>query len=447
LNTPSICVVGQILVDVFLPSTSNTEYRVRLGGICHAARALWALGCRYGIAHASPQYLHAQVHDYLSGLASTKTTPIGCIVGCPNVMLIGEPKEIGDQAYEHLLRDEQVFDMDVVAFGEFLRGNWDDVLLFPSENDFANTLDVFASSGCQAAVHADMNFIPAADWRMFQSLPSKMETMILSTSSNGFLHELGGSSRAYKERVIPNIARRALLKENRGGSRLFSQTDMIQTPAQSRNVVHSVGVGDCFDAVYLALRREVGDQPALAYAACVASEYAVTHDLLQFRRAAQSWLQISPSEISELAGVSLSWEERSQFNVYIAGPDFNYVDTHAIDALEESLRYHNFTPRRPVKEHGQMGEHATTKRRQQLCDADLSMLHECSMLVAVYIQDDPGTMIEIGLAIERRMPVIVYDPATRAQNLMLTQLPYLVSNDLDAVVSAVFAIAQQLQHS
>jgi hypothetical protein len=57
------------------------------------------------------------------------------------------------------------------------------------------------------------------------------------------------------------------------------------------------------------------------------------------------------------------------------------------------------------------------------------------------LYEDPGTMIEIGMAIERRMPVIVYDPYRRAENLMLTQLPDRVSSDLDVVISAVFKYA------
>jgi nucleoside 2-deoxyribosyltransferase len=65
-------------------------------------------------------------------------------------------------------------------------------------------------------------------------------------------------------------------------------------------------------------------------------------------------------------------------------------------------------------------------------------------MIAVLIFNDPGTLIEIGIAVERGIPVIVYDPYGLADNLMLTQLPKLVSNDLDAVISATFEQASKL---
>ena len=85
-----------------------------------------------------------------------------------------------------------------------------------------------------------------------------------------------------------------------------------------------------------------------------------------------------------------------------------------------------------------MGVNASEERRQTLCDADMRLLDECQLLVAVMLYDDPGTLIEIGIAVEREIPVIVYDPYSRADNLMLTQLPFCVSSDLDQVISAVF---------
>lgn len=69
---------------------------------------------------------------------------------------------------------------------------------------------------------------------------------------------------------------------------------------------------------------------------------------------------------------------------------------------------------------------------------------DCQVLVAVMLYDDPGTLIEIGIAVERGIPVIVYDPGSRADNLMLTQLPFLVSSDLDQVISVVFDCASRL---
>jgi nucleoside 2-deoxyribosyltransferase len=57
------------------------------------------------------------------------------------------------------------------------------------------------------------------------------------------------------------------------------------------------------------------------------------------------------------------------------------------------------------------------------------------------LYDDPGTLIEIGIALEKGIPVIVFDPFKKAENLMLTELPALVSSDLDEVLAGVFVQA------
>ena len=44
-----ICLIGDILVDVTLKTEFN-PLKMRLGGIVHAARALWAMGVEYDVA-------------------------------------------------------------------------------------------------------------------------------------------------------------------------------------------------------------------------------------------------------------------------------------------------------------------------------------------------------------------------------------------------------------
>jgi len=177
---------------------------------------------------------------------------------------------------------------------------------------------------------------------------------------------------------------------------------------------------------------------ALAYSAQIAAEYASTTDPEVFRAAAQATLKIPERDILEIQGVSLPWENRPKYQIYIAAPDFKRIDRTPIKRLVESLEYHNFAPRRPIVEYGEMEVDANADDKQRLCDADLSLFDNCAIMVAVLLFDDPGTLIEIGIAVQRRMPVIVYDPYDRAENLMLTQLPNLVSSSLDKILAAVF---------
>ena len=441
MTLPHICLIGQFIVDVTLPSRS-IPYKLRAGGIMHAARALWAIGCPYSLCYCAPDYLTSHIEENAEKYGAAKCQRFGVVSGCPNVMLIGEPREIGDQGYEFLLRDIQKCMTDAEAINSCMENPVPtDVLLFPGGFDLHAVLAALTLS--TANVYADANFEPHSP-ATFGILGRPFETLIYSTSSRHFVERYSGSFDSIKTELLGKYAKSILLKENRGGSRFIRENSLVSTAAQSRIIQHSVGVGDCFDAVFIALRHNESEAAALAYASCIAAEYASTTYPDEFRDNAQAWLNIPAEEIAELGGVVLPWESRPSINIYIAAPDFDHVDRRPIDTVAASLKYHNFTPRLPVREHGQMGQNPTQERRQALCDADMRLLGDCQVLVAVMLYDDPGTLIEIGIAVERGIPVIVYDPGSRADNLMLTQLPFLVSSDLDQVISAVFDCASRL---
>lgn len=440
MSRPKVCLIGQVLVDVMFQGPGR-EPKLRHGGILHAARALWAIGCPYVLAYFAPEYLDNSVVKYAGEIGCAGVRKIGNVLGCPNVVTIGEPTEAGPQGYEFLLRDEQVSLLDERALDQVCQdADLTDVLVFPGGFDFPATLK--AVGKCRAAVHVDANFEPD-DPTGFACLGRNFATVILSTSSRVFLERHEGQVDRLRKTLLGDYAEALLFKENRGGSRFFrdTTTEPIHTPAQVRRVQHSVGVGDVFDAVYIVCRHDMDDRASLAYASAVAAEYASTTYPDDFREAARATLQIPKEDITQLAGVSLPWEDRPSCQIYIAAPDFDYVDRKPIEEVVACLTYHNFTPRRPVLENGQMGRDATPERKQALCEADVKLIEECRIMLAVLLFDDPGTLIEIGMAVQKGMPVIVYDPQHRADNLMLTQLPNLVSASLDEVIAAVFKYA------
>lgn len=439
-----VCVVGQFLVDVTLPSYGQ-PFKLRAGGVMHAARALWAIGCPYSLCYCSPDYLVSQIDKNGREYSALDTVRFGRISGCPNVVLVNEPKEAGQQGYEYLLRDEQECANDVKLLEQHLTGNSiSDVLLFPGGFDLQSVLEVL--NKWDGRVFADANFEPNSIDE-FETLGRQFESLIYSTSSAIFATLFSGEFGRIRTELLGKYAKSLLLKENRGGSRFTNCDETICTPAQQRLIQHSIGVGDCFDAVYIALRQTHSDRAALAYASCIAAEYASTTFPDDFRTNAQAWLALDSDEIESISGILLPWETRSGINVYIAAPDFDHVDTRPIELVTDCLRYHNFSPRLPVREHGQVGDNASRERRQMLCDADLALLDECQLLLAVLLYNDPGTLIEIGIASARGVPVIVYDPHSLAENLMLTQVPFCVSSDLDEVISAIFSQASAIKHA
>ena len=46
-----------------------------------------------------------------------------------------------------------------------------------------------------------------------------------------------------------------------------------------------------------------------------------------------------------MEGIRVPWNERVNYPIYMAAPDFDYVDTKKLDVLEESLFYHHFMNR------------------------------------------------------------------------------------------------------
>ena len=244
--------------------------------------------------------------------------------------------------------------------------------------------------------------------------------------------------------LLGTYAEAVLFKENRGGVRFFplkNPDSPFLIPAQTRHIQHSIGVGDCFDTAYIICGRKMEKKVALTYASCIAAEYACTTYPDDFADATKATMKISEEEIMQISGVSLPWEKRPDCQIYIAAPDFKNVDCEPIELLDRCLKYHNFLPRRPVKENGEMCINASEQQRQALCDADVQLMDVCQIMIAVILYNDPGTLIEIGMAYQKGIPLIVYDPYCMANNLMLTQLPNLISKNMDDVISAVFKYA------
>jgi len=427
-----LCLIGDIVVDVTL-KTSFQDTKLRLGGIIHAARCLWALNIPFSVGYYAPAYLDAQIIKYLNSLGCYDIIKLGNITGAPYVFLIEEIKEVGDQGYEFLLRDEIVLDVDAASVERLIQANFTEYLLISGNYNSSELINCLSGN-----IHLDVaNNIK--DFSELQSLNKKLSSVFVSTSSDIFKSYYKSDFSIFST-LFQDYAERLILKENRGGSRgiEFKKQEIISVPAQTRPIVHSVGVGDVYNASFVSHYKANDFQKSLVLSSWIAAEYASTTYPDDFKTGVTRIISSDLKDLVSLGGVSLPWEARESINIYIAAPDFEFVDTKPIDKLESSLQYHNFKPRRPVRENGQMEKDASKKRKQELFSKDMALFAECSILVAVLLYDDPGTLIEIGLAAAIGMPTIIYDPYQRAANCMLTELPTLVSHDLDEIISEVF---------
>lgn len=424
-----ICLVGDILTDVTI-ATSSTQCKMRLGGIVHAARGLWALGIDYSVAYFAPSYLDIHINEYLQKIGCSAIHKIGTVIDCPYTMLISEPKEIGNQGYEFLYHDSISIEYDweeATQLAEY------DVLMLISGN--YNMELVLDHCHVSQSLYVDV----ANNYNSLNQLSRKhrFNTLFVSTSSDLFKSVF--SNWESFSRQMNAYADRIVLKENRGGSRGYDGLtgETYQIPSQTSIVSNSVGVGDVYDVTAVALSD--GDfESGLFYASWVAMHYAKTTFIDDFKQSVSGVLKIRKEKLKMMEGCSLPWEIRQNCNLYIAAPDFDFMNTKPIDQLCDSLTYHNFVPRRPIKENGQMSAHPSNNERQELYHGDMTLFGECNMLVAVLLNNDPGTLIEIGMSVERGLPTLVYDPYGIANNCMLTECPTLISSDLDAIIAKVF---------
>jgi len=438
MSHPRICLIGDIVVDVTLKS-ATTPVKLRLGGIVHAARALWALNIPYSVGYFAPSYLDSNIHRYLKDFGCLEILKLGNVTGAPAVFLIEEVKEIGDQGYDFLLRDEMSIEYDQGMLMNLKANGYEDCLVISGNYDLRMIIEYLPNQ-----VHLDLaNNIENLD--ALKGWQKKITSLFLSTSSTLFRKSFAGDFKEFAE-LFRLVAVQLVLKENRGGSRAFNfdTSEIIPVAAQTRSIVHSVGVGDAYDAVFVSGYRHYGLQDALVLSSWIAGEYASTTYPDDFKTGVERILASPIGELKGMQGVYLPWELRPSIHIYIAAPDFSFVDTGPIDVLEKSLRYHNFMPRRPIKENGEMEPRAGKARRQELFIKDMLILHESRLLVGVLLYDDPGTYLEIGYAAAKGIPTIVFDPYGRGTNCMLTELPTLLSNDLDEIMAEIFIQAAKL---
>ncbi|MFA6483405.1 MAG: nucleoside 2-deoxyribosyltransferase [Bacteroidales bacterium] len=434
-----ILLIGDILVDLSL-KTKSQKYKLRFGGIIHAARYLWSAGVEFDVAFFAPAYLKSNIKKCLDNLHCRNSIQLGEVTGAPYIILIEEVKEIGDQGYEFLLRDDIKIEYNADGLRKLKNLHYTDVF-FISGNYL---LQEIINNVSAERFHLDLanNVEQAVDIPLGGI---KLDTLFLSTSSGLFKHEFKNSFSKFAEIFSP-YSKRIILKENRGGSRLynFSTTKCIKGFTQIQSITHSVGVGDVFDVAFIHSMNFRTEEESLTIASWISSEYASTTFPDDFREGVNRVLNSSIERLMKLKGISVPWEDRSKINIYIAAPDFDFLDTSEIESMCKDLEYHNFSPRRPIQEIGFMEKDASTSKRQELFCKDMQLLEGCSMLLAILLNNDPGTLIEIGIAAERRIPTLVYDPYGIANNCMLTQIPDLLSRDKDEILVEIFIKSDQL---
>lgn len=434
-NKSKFLVIGEVFTDVHLSEVKDTNRLIRLGGVFHTARSMDALKVPYDLAYIAPTYLKDSIEDFSKQLNVSLLVKIGEVEGSPNIMLISDSLEIANQGYNDLLRNNSKIDLKFGELKSLLQNNqYSDVIIYPGKYSLIDLLGFIKEY--KLSIHIDFQY-GLEDLNIWLESAVRLTTFIISTSSSYFLEECLGSLETLMKKIGINKSDSILLKENRGGSRYFSGGEIICTPAFLTETVHSVGVGDCFNSVFLNNKR-VGkeDKIALKIASYSASWYSSTWDHESFKKAMENLPQ--DRELDQLSGTLLAWEERKEKHIYIAAPDFPDIDTRWIERLFDALTYHNFSPHRPVKENGLIRGDEPINKQMEAYNKDVILLEKCSILIAVLLNDDPGTYVEIGWMAAKNKNTILFDPNKQSRNLFLKKTVTQICYTLDDVIKVVF---------
>lgn len=427
-------IIGDVFIDVHLDDIQNESPFIRLGGIFHAVRAFSAIEENFGQIYFAPSYLVEDIELFSKELSSQYSKSIGEVINSPNLMLVSDSKETSSQGYLDLLKMKKEIsysDRIELNLKEFCPT---DVLLFPGKYDVKRILQLLAKQDCK--IHIDIQY----DFDLEDFLEGQeIETVFVSTSSKHIQRIENKSTVKLVEKLSTYSIKTLVIKENRGGSLIYNYETqkMYNIPAFISSTTHSVGVGDVYDVVYICMSKAYSTIEASKCASYAASIYAQTYNYIVFKNRLK-FLLGNVDKISSLNGVRVSWDSRPTINIYIAAPDFPTVDTRIINAVQSSLKYHNFSPRLPIRENGLYLDSMTKKEELALFFKDFELLSSCDLLIAVILINDPGTYVELGIFKQMGKPTIVYDPFGMCQNMFAKNTADYFCTNLSEVVNATF---------
>ena len=138
----TVLVIGEVFIDTHLDISTENGPLVRLGGVFHSARAFASLGLNYALAYYAPAYLDDDINEWSLYLNTKGCYKLGNINKAPNIMLVNESKEAGDQGYYNIIKDQAEYvDLESIqAFNNNLIGFKGNILFSSHDHEFINTV-------------------------------------------------------------------------------------------------------------------------------------------------------------------------------------------------------------------------------------------------------------------------------------------------------------------
>ncbi len=434
MHNQRILIIGEVFVDTHLDIIDYNGPLVRLGGIFHSARAFASLGIDYALAYYAPEYLENDINEWSFYLNTKGCHKLGSINRAPNVMLINESKESGDQGYYNILKDQaEYFDTDnIESTINIVKPT--DILIFPGRYNISTIMR--GLQNFDGKIHIDFHYDSE---NLLKCINREIDSIILSTSSEFYKDTCKGNINGLLDHFMGYHIHQFLVKENRGGSFCYlpSESAMYESASYYVPTMHSVGVGDVFNAIFISTSISPDMDKRMRLASLCAAKYAET---MSYEKYQENALLIYKNidELTGLVGIRLPWEGRKDINIYLAAPDFPEVDTKLLDKLNECLMYHNFSPRLPIRENGIVPKGMSCKDEISIYQKDVSLLNDCDLLIAVLLYNDPGTLVELGMFKQIGKPTIIFNPYKYCDNMFVRHTPDYLCSTITDVIEATY---------
>ena len=96
------------------------------------------------------------------------------------------------------------------------------------------------------------------------------------------------------------------------------------------------------------------------------------------------------------------------YDFYLAGPFFNEQQIDMQEKIESLMAVQGKKCFSPRKDAGTLGPNPTVEDMQRVFNTDLDAINHCKYLFANVSFRDTGTSVEIGYALSRNIPVILF---------------------------------------
>ncbi|RLA76108.1 MAG: hypothetical protein DRG78_19640 [Epsilonproteobacteria bacterium] len=292
---------------------------------------------------------------------------------------------------------------------------------------------------CYGMMEAD-NPILNADYVIFDPQSESSPSMIFENDSNinhlAVILNVEEAKRFTKQDNIDNIAKYLfehsdildvlILKDGPFGAHLFTKDNgYSHIDSYETNNIFKIGSGDIFVAVFSYLWAKDKLTPfEAAQKASLATAYYCNTKILPIGK------EMLYSDELNFSKIKIH-KEKFNKTIYLAGPFFSMADRWLIEEAKVQLEKFGANVFSPLHEVG-FGEASFVAKE------DLTGLDNADILYAVLNNYDPGTVFEIGYAISKKIPVVIFIENETAINMtMFEGSGCMIENDFSSSVYKV----------